>query len=119
MPIYATTSFTFNDVDHAARLFSLQEFGNIYSRIMNPTNDVLEQRLAAIDGGIGGLAFASGQAAINAAILTITHAGQNFISSTNLYGGTWTLFTQTFKKLGIEVRFFDPDHPGRDRQAGG
>ena len=118
VPIYATTSFTFNDVDHAARLFSLQEFGNIYSRIMNPTNDVLEQRLAAIDGGIGGLAFASGQAAINAAILTITHAGQNFISSTNLYGGTWTLFTQTFKKLGVEVRFFDPDHPGRDRQTG-
>ncbi len=112
VPIFATTSYTFADVDQAARLFSLQEFGNIYSRIMNPTNDVLEQRLAAIDGGIGGLAFASGQAAINAAILTITHTGQNFISSTNLYGGTWTLFTQTFKKLGIEVRFFDPDHPG-------
>jgi O-acetylhomoserine (thiol)-lyase len=99
-------------VDHAARLFGLQEFGNIYSRIMNPTNDVLEQRLAAIDGGIGALAFASGQAAVNGAILTITHAGQNFIASTNLYGGTWTLFTQTFKKLGIEVRFFDPAHPG-------
>jgi O-acetylhomoserine (thiol)-lyase len=112
VPIYATTSFTFNDVDHAARLFSLQEFGNIYSRIMNPTNDVLEQRLAAIDGGIGGLVFASGQAAINAAILTITHAGQNIISATSLYGGTWTLFTQTFKKLGIEVRFFNPDYPG-------
>jgi O-acetylhomoserine (thiol)-lyase len=111
VPIYATTSFTFNDADHAARLFSLQEFGNIYSRIMNPTNDVLEQRLAAIDGGIGGLAFASGQAAVNAAILTITHAGQNFVSATSLYGGTWTLFTQTFKKMGIEVRFFDPDHP--------
>src|SRR5580704_4043126 len=111
VPIYATTSYTFNDVDHASRLFALQEFGNIYSRIMNATNDVLEQRLAAIDGGIGGLAFASGQAAINAAILTITHTGQNLISSTNLYGGTWTLFTQTFKKLGIEVRFFDPDHP--------
>ena len=111
VPIYATTSFTFNDVDHAARLFGLQEFGNIYSRIMNPTNDVLEQRLAAIDGGIGGLVFASGQAAVNAAILTITHCGQNFVASTNLYGGTWTLFTQTFKKLGVEVRFFDPAHP--------
>ncbi len=111
VPIYATTSFTFNDSEHAARLFSLQEFGNIYSRIMNPTNDALEQRLAALDGGIGALAFASGQAAINAAILTITHAGQNFVSATSLYGGTWTLFTQTFKKLGIEVRFFDPDHP--------
>ncbi len=111
VPIYATTSFTFNDVDHAARLFGLQEFGNIYSRIMNPTNDVLEQRLAAIDGGIGALVFASGQAAVNAAILTITHCGQNFVASTNLYGGTWTLFTQTFKKLGVEVRFFDPAHP--------
>ena len=78
---------------------------------MNPTNDVLEKRLAALDGGAAGLAFASGQAAITAAMLTITHSGQNFISSTSLYGGTWTLFTQTFKKLGIEVRFFDPDHP--------
>jgi O-acetylhomoserine (thiol)-lyase len=78
---------------------------------MNPTNDVLEKRLAAMDGGIAGLAFASGQAAITAAILTIAHAGQNFISATSLYGGTWTLFTQTLKKLGIEVRFFDPLHP--------
>jgi O-acetylhomoserine (thiol)-lyase len=78
---------------------------------MNPTNDVLEKRLAAIDGGIGALAFASGQAAITAAILTIAHAGQNFISSTSLYGGTWTLFTHTLKRLGVEVRFFDPDHP--------
>src|SRR5882724_10885786 len=111
VPIHQTTSYVFDDTAHAARLFGLQEFGNIYSRIMNPTNDVLEQRLAAIDGGIGGLAFASGQAAINAAILTITHSGQNIISATSLYGGTWTLFTQTFKKLGIEVRFFDPSHP--------
>jgi len=78
---------------------------------MNPTNDVLEKRLAALDGGATGLAFASGQAAITAAILTIAHAGQNIISATSLYGGTWTLFTQTFKKLGIEVRFFDPKHP--------
>ena len=111
VPIYATTSYVFNDTDHAANLFALKEFGNIYSRLMNPTNDVLEKRLAAMDGGVGGLAFASGQAAITAAILTITHAGQNFITSTNLYGGTWTLFTQTFKKLNIEARFFDPDHP--------
>ena len=111
VPIYATTSYVFKDAEHAANLFGLREFGNIYSRIMNPTNDVLEKRLAALDGGIGALAFASGQAAITAAILTITHSGQNFISSTSLYGGTWTLFTQTFKKLGIEVRFFDPDHP--------
>jgi len=111
VPIYATSSFVFRDTDHAADLFALREFGNIYSRIMNPTNDVLEKRLTALEGGIGALAFSSGQAAINAAILTITHSGQNFISSTSLYGGTWTLFTQTFKKLGIEVRFFDPDHP--------
>jgi O-acetylhomoserine (thiol)-lyase len=111
VPIYATSSYVFKSTEHAANLFGLREFGNIYSRLMNPTNDVLEKRLAALDGGIGALAFASGQAAITAAILTITHAGQNFISSTSLYGGTWTLFTQTLKKLGIEVRFFDPDHP--------
>ena len=111
VPIYATSSYVFNSTEHAANLFALKEFGNIYSRLMNPTNDVLEKRLAALDGGIGGLAFASGQAAITAAILTITHAGQNFVSATSLYGGTWTLFSQTLKKLGIEVRFFDPDHP--------
>jgi O-acetylhomoserine (thiol)-lyase len=111
VPIYATSSYVFKNTDHAANLFGLREFGNIYSRIMNPTNDVLEKRLAAIDGGIGALAFSSGQAAITAAILTIVHSGQNFISSTSLYGGTWTLFSQTLKKLGVEVRFFDPDHP--------
>jgi O-acetylhomoserine (thiol)-lyase len=111
VPIYATSSYVFRDTQHAADLFALREFGNIYSRLMNPTNDVLEKRLAALDEGVGGLAFASGQAAITAAILTITHCGQNFISSTSLYGGTWTLFSQTFKKLGVEVRFFDPDHP--------
>ena len=110
-PIHATTSYVFNDTDHAANLFGLGEFGYIYSRLHNPTTDVLEQRLAALDGGVAGIAFASGSAAINAAILTLVHSGQNFISSTNLYGGTWTLFTTTFKKLGIEVRFFDPDHP--------
>ena len=111
VPIYATASYNFTSTDHAANLFALKEFGNIYSRLMNPTNDVLEKRLAALDGGAAGLAFASGQAAITAAILTIVHSGQNFISSTSLYGGTWTLFTQTFRKLGIEVRFFDPDRP--------
>ena len=111
VPIYATTSYVFDSTEHAANLFGLREFGNIYSRLMNPTNDVLEKRLAALDGGAAGLAFASGQAAETAAILTITHAGQNFISATSLYGGTWTLFTQTLKKLGIEVRFFDPKHP--------
>ncbi|MEC7837790.1 MAG: O-acetylhomoserine aminocarboxypropyltransferase/cysteine synthase [Chloroflexota bacterium] len=111
VPIYPTTSYVFNDTEHAANLFGLAEFGNIYSRLMNPTCDVLEQRIAALDGGIYALSFSSGQAAINAAILTIAHSGQNIISSTSLYGGTWTLFTQTFEKLGIEVRFFDPSEP--------
>jgi len=111
VPIYATSSYVFRSTEQAANLFALKEFGNIYSRLTNPTNDVLEKRLAALDGGAAGLAFASGQAAITAAILTITHSGQNFIAATSLYGGTWTLFTQTFKKLGIEVRFFDPRHP--------
>ncbi|MFW6059509.1 MAG: O-acetylhomoserine aminocarboxypropyltransferase/cysteine synthase family protein [Phycisphaeraceae bacterium] len=111
VPIYATTSYTFNDADHAADLFALKELGYIYSRLMNPTVDVFEKRLAALDGGAMGLGFASGQAAINAAILTICHSGQNFVSATSLYGGTWTLFTQTFPKLGIEVRFFDPNKP--------
>jgi O-acetylhomoserine (thiol)-lyase len=111
VPIYATSSYVFKDADNAADLFGLKVFGNIYSRLMNPTNDVLEKRLAALDGGIGALAFASGQAAITAAILAITHVGQNFIAATSLYGGTWTLFTQTLKKLGVEVRFFNPDHP--------
>jgi len=113
VPIYATSSYLFTDTEHAASLFALREFGNIYSRLMNPTNDVLEKRLAALDGGAAGLAFASGQAAITAAILTICHSGQNFISATSLYGGTWTLFTQTLPKLGIEVRFFDPHEPER------
>ncbi len=111
VPIHSTTSYVFRDTDHAANLFALKEFGYIYTRLMNPTTDVLEKRLAALDGGVGAVAFSSGQAAITAAILTITHAGQNFISGTSLYGGTWTLFTQTFPKLGVEVRFFDPRNP--------
>jgi O-acetylhomoserine (thiol)-lyase len=111
VPIYATSSYVFKDADTAANLFGLREFGNIYSRLTNPTNDVLEKRLAALDGGIGALAFASGAAAITAAVLTIVHSGQNFISATSLYGGTWALFAQTFKKLGVEVRFFNPGHP--------
>ncbi len=111
VPIFSTTSYVFHDTDHAANLFALKEFGFIYSRLMNPTNDVLEKRMAALEGGAAALAFASGQAAVNAAILTITRSGQNIISATSLYGGTWTLFTQTFRKLGIEVRFFDPDKP--------
>jgi len=111
VPIYATASYSFRDTEHAADLFALKEFGNIYSRLMNPTNDVLEKRLAALDGGVGGLTLASGQAAISATIATLAKNGQNFLSSTSLYGGTWTLFSQTFKKLGIEVRFFEADHP--------
>ena len=111
VPIYATTSYVFNDTTHAANLFALSEFGNVYSRIMNPTNDVLEKRLAAMDGGAAGLSFASGQSATMAALLTICHSGQNFLSSSSLYGGTVTLFTTTLKNLGIEVRFFDIDKP--------
>ena len=111
VPIYATVAYNFKSTQHAAELFALHEFGNIYSRLQNPTNDVLEQRLAALDGGAAGLAFASGQAAITAAVMTICRAGQNIVTSPSLYGGTWTLFTQTFKKLGVEARFFDPHNP--------
>ncbi len=111
VPIYATTSYVFNDTNHAANLFALKEFGNIYSRLMNPTNDVLEKRIAALDGGVGALAVSSGQSAIYIAILTICRAGQNFISATSLYGGTWTLFTQTFPNLGVKAKFFDSSRP--------
>jgi len=111
VPIYSTAAYNFEDSGQAARRFALEEFGQIYSRITNPTCEVLENRLAVLDGGRGALCFASGMAAINAAVLTITHAGQNFLSATSLYGGTWTAFTQTFKKLGIEVRLFDPQQP--------
>jgi len=111
VPIYASTSYVFKDTEHAADLFALKQFGNIYSRLMNPTNDVLEKRLAALDGGVGALTLSSGMAAITTAILNICHAGQNFISATSLYGGTWTLLTQTFPKLGLQVKFFDPSKP--------
>ncbi len=111
VPIYATTSYTFDSTEHAADLFALKEFGNIYSRIMNPTCDVLEKRLAALEGGVAALTFASGMSAITAAVLTLTRAGENLVSTKSLYGGTVTLFTQTLKKLGIEVRFFDSQNP--------
>lgn len=117
VPIYQTTSFVFNDSDHAARLFALQEFGNIYSRIMNPTNDVLEKRVTALEGGSGGLAVASGQAAESLAILNITRNGQNFISSTSLYGGTYNLFRYTFPKMGINVKFVDQSDPANFQKA--
>jgi O-acetylhomoserine (thiol)-lyase len=107
VPIYQTTSYVFNDSDHAARLFGLQEFGNIYSRIMNPTCDVLEKRIAALEGGSGALAVASGQAAESLAILNIASSGQNIVSSSSIYGGTYNLFHYTFPKLGIDVKFVD------------
>jgi len=112
VPIYATASYNFTSPEHAAALFALREFGNIYSRLMNPPCDVLEKRLAALEGGVGALAFASGQAAITAAVLTLAHAGQNFLASRSLYGGTVPLFSQTFRNLGVEARFFDPANPG-------
>jgi O-acetylhomoserine (thiol)-lyase len=116
VPIYATSSYVFHNTDHAANLFGLKEFGNIYSRLMNPTNDVLEKRLAALDDGVGALTLSSGQSAIYVAIFNICRAGQNIISATSLYGGTWTLFTQTFAKLGIKVKFFDPLKPADIRK---
>ncbi|HPV41023.1 MAG TPA: O-acetylhomoserine aminocarboxypropyltransferase/cysteine synthase [Spirochaetota bacterium] len=105
VPIYQTTSYQFNDTDHAADLFALKEFGNIYSRIMNPTNDVFEKRMAALDGGVGALAVASGQSAISLSILNIARAGDEIISADNLYGGTYTLFHYTLPRMGITVRF--------------
>ncbi|MGQ9827119.1 MAG: O-acetylhomoserine aminocarboxypropyltransferase/cysteine synthase family protein [Roseiflexus sp.] len=113
VPIYQTTSYQFKDTDHAARLFGLQEFGNIYTRIMNPTTDVLEQRIAALEGGVGALALASGQAAETLGILNVAGAGDNIVSSSDLYGGTYNLFRHTLSKLGITTRFVDArDHEG-------
>ncbi len=111
VPIYQTTSYQFDDTAHAADLFALKKFGNIYTRIMNPTTDVLEQRLAALEGGVGALALSSGQAATAFSIQNIARAGDNIVSSTDLYGGTWNLFANTMKDMGIEVRFVDPDDP--------
>ncbi len=111
VPIYQTTSFQFRDTDHAAALFALQEPGNIYTRIMNPTNDVFEQRIAALEGGIGALATASGQAAETLAILTICRAGDEIIASSALYGGTYTLLAYTLRNMGITVHFVNSDDP--------
>ncbi len=108
VPIYQTTSYCFKGTEHAANLFALKEFGNIYTRLMNPTTDVLERRLAALEGGVGGLALSSGQSAIYVSIFNICGAGGHIVSSNSLYGGTVTLFSQTFKKLGIDVTFVDP-----------
>lgn len=117
VPIYQNTSFQFQDTDHASRLFALEELGNIYSRIANPTQDVLEQRLAALEGGAAALAVSSGQAASAIAVLNLAQSGDNIVSSTDLYGGTWTLFATTLKQFGIEVRFVDPADPENFRRA--
>ena len=111
VPIYQTTSYVFNDTAHAARLFGLQELGNIYTRLMNPTTDVFEQRMAALEGGSAALATASGQAAITLALTTIAEAGDEIVSSNSLYGGTYNLFHYTLPKWGINVKFFDPADP--------
>src|SRR3954467_4161614 len=110
LPIYQTTSYVFKDTDHAANLFGLKEFGNIYTRIMNPTQDAVEQRLASLEGGVAALLVASGQAAETLAILNLAEIGDHVVSSPSLYGGTYNLFHYTLPKLGIEVSFVeDPD----------
>jgi O-acetylhomoserine (thiol)-lyase len=111
VPIYQTTSYQFDSTENAANLFALKELGNIYTRIMNPTSDVLEKRMAALEGGVAALALASGQAASACSIQNIARAGDNIVSSTDLYGGTWNLFNNTLKDAGIETRFVDPADP--------
>src|SRR5580693_6261024 len=119
VPIYQTTSYLFQDADHAGRLFALKEFGNIYTRIMNPTTDVLEKRIAALEGGAAGLALASGQAAETLTILTLARVGDEIVSTTSLYGGTYNLFHHTLPRLGITVRFVDAaDYEGLKRLIG-
>lgn len=117
VPLYQTTSYVFNDADHAANLFGLKEFGNIYTRIMNPTTDVLEKRVAALEGGVAGLATSSGQAAETLAILNIAESGDEIVSSTSLYGGTYNLFHYTLPKMGITVRFVDQRDPENFKKA--
>jgi O-acetylhomoserine (thiol)-lyase len=117
VPIYQTTSYEFDSTEHASNLFALKELGNIYTRIMNPTNAVLEERIAQLDGGAAALAVSSGSTANAYAIQNLAKAGDNIISSTDLYGGTWNLFNNTFKNIGIEVRFVDPSDPENFRKA--
>jgi O-acetylhomoserine (thiol)-lyase len=117
VPIYQTTSYVFKDSAHAARLFALQEFGNIYTRIMNPTTDVLEQRVTQLEGGSGAVAVASGQAAETLALLNIARAGDEIVSSASLYGGTYNLFSHTLPRMGITVKFVDPKDPASFRKA--
>lgn len=117
VPIYQTSSYTFDDTHHAQSLFSLAEDGNIYTRIMNPTQNVLEERLTALEGGVGALATSSGQAAIHLALLNIVESGDEIVASSNLYGGTYNLLNVTFKKLGIKVHFVDPSNPDNFKSA--
>jgi O-acetylhomoserine (thiol)-lyase len=117
VPIYQTTSFVFKDTEHAANLFALKEFGNIYTRIMNPTTDVFERRMAALEGGSGALALSSGQAAESLALLTITQVGDEVVAANNLYGGTYELFHYTFPKLGRKVKFVDSSNPDDFKRA--
>src|SRR5690606_600437 len=117
VPIYQTTSYQFRDTEHAANLFALKEMGNIYSRLGNPTVDVLEQRVAALEGGVAAVATASGQAASTYAVLNLAKAGDNIVSSTDLYGGTWNLWANTLKDLGIEVRLVDTSDSEYYRRA--
>ncbi len=117
VPIYQTTSFVFENSDHAAALFGLQQFGNIYSRIMNPTSDVFEQRMAALEGGVAALAVSSGQAAQFLALSSLMQAGDHMVASATLYGGTYTQFSVSFQRLGIETTFVEPDDPENFRKA--
>ena len=117
VPIYQTASYVFKSTDHAANLFALKELGNIYTRLMNPTNDVFEKRIAAIEGGVAALAVASGQAAISLALLAITQVGDEIVSANNLYGGTYELFHYTFPKLGRKVIFVDSTKPEEFKKA--
>jgi len=117
VPIYQTTSYTFDDAEHAGRLFALQEFGNIYTRIMNPTSDVLEQRIAALEGGVGALALASGQAANVYALLNLARAGDHVVASASLYGGTYSAFVHTLPKFGLEITLVDPAKPENFKNA--
>ncbi len=117
VPIYQTTSYQFNDTTHAENLFALKELGNIYTRIMNPTCDVLEKRISAFEGGVAALAVSSGQAATALAVQNVARNGDNIVSSTDIYGGTWNLFANTLKDQGIEVRFVDPSNPVNFKNA--
>src|SRR5665811_1739694 len=117
VPIYQTTSYVFKSTEHAANVFALKEFGNIYTRLMNPTTDVFEKRIAAIEGGTGALGVASGQSAETLALLNITQVGDEIVSANNLYGGTYQLFHYTFPKLGRTVKFVDSTKPEEIKKA--